>query len=101
MASTSSPVYVLGVGMTKFIKPRGKVDYPELGFEAGIKALVDAGVNYDDVDQGIACYAYGDSACGQRVFYQFGMSACFAPQYTRRDCGLTMCRIRHDTDPHL
>lgn len=74
MSSTSSPVYVLGVGMTKFIKPRGKVDYPELGFEAGIKALVDAGINYDDVDQGIACYAYGDSTCGQRVFYQFGVS---------------------------
>lgn len=73
MSSTSSPVYVLGVGMTKFIKPRGKVDYPELGFEAGIKALVDAGINYDDVDHGIACYAYGDSTCGQRVFYQFGI----------------------------
>ena len=27
------PAYVLGVGMTKFIKPRGKVDYTELGFE--------------------------------------------------------------------
>ncbi|KAH8150669.1 uncharacterized protein LAJ45_05365 [Morchella importuna] len=74
MASGPAPVYVLGVGMTKFIKPRGKVDYPELGFEAGIKAMVDAGINYDDVDQGIACYAYGDSTCGQRVFYQFGMT---------------------------
>ncbi|KAI5840810.1 thiolase-like protein [Morchella snyderi] len=74
MASGAAPVYVLGVGMTKFIKPRGKVDYPELGFEAGIKAMVDAGINYDDVDQGIACYAYGDSTCGQRVFYQFGMT---------------------------
>jgi sterol carrier protein 2 len=69
-----SPVYVLGVGMTKFIKPRGKVDYTELGFEAGIKALLDAQINYDDVDQGVACYCYGDSTCGQRVFYQFGMT---------------------------
>ena len=69
-----SPVYVLGVGMTKFIKPRGKVDYTELGFEAGVKALLDAHINYDDVDQGIACYCYGDSTCGQRVFYQFGMT---------------------------
>jgi len=68
------PVYVLGVGMTKFIKPRGKVDYTELGFEAGIKALLDAHINYDDVEQGIACYCYGDSTCGQRVFYQFGMT---------------------------
>ncbi|KAG5992460.1 hypothetical protein E4U54_003638 [Claviceps lovelessii] len=69
-----SPVYVLGVGMTKFVKPRGQVDYTELGYEAGIKALLDAHINYDDVDQGIACYCYGDSTCGQRVFYQFGMT---------------------------
>lgn len=70
----NAPVYVLGVGMTKFIKPRGKVDYTELGFEAGIKALLDAQINYDDVDQGVACYCYGDSTCGNRVFYQFGMT---------------------------
>ena len=70
----NEPCYVLGVGMTKFIKPRGKVDYTELGFEAGIKALLDAQINYDDVDQGVACYCYGDSTCGQRVFYQFGMT---------------------------
>lgn len=74
MVSQKQPVYVLGVGMTKFIKPRGKVDYPELGFEAGIKAMLDAQINYDDVDQGVACYCYGDSTCGQRVFYQFGMT---------------------------
>lgn len=70
----NEPCYVLGVGMTKFIKPRGKVDYTELGFEAGIKALLDAQITYDDVDQGVACYCYGDSTCGQRVFYQFGMT---------------------------
>ncbi|KAI0154452.1 thiolase-like protein [Xylariaceae sp. FL1272] len=73
-AKQKAPVYVLGVGMTKFIKPRGKVDYTELGFEAGVKAMLDAQINYDDVEQGIACYCYGDSTCGQRVFYQFGMT---------------------------
>ena len=72
--SKKAPAYILGVGMTKFIKPRGKVDYTELGFEAGVKALLDAKINYDDVDQGVACYCYGDSTCGQRVFYQFGMT---------------------------
>lgn len=66
------PVYVLGVGVTKFIKPRGQVDYPEMGYEAGVKAMIDAGITYDDVDLGVACYVYGDSTCGQRVFYQFG-----------------------------
>jgi sterol carrier protein 2 len=74
-AQQSPKAYVLGVGMTKFIKPRGKVDYTELGYEAGIKALLDAHVTYDDIDQGIACYCYGDSTCGQRVFYQFGMTS--------------------------
>lgn len=75
MAKTiRSPAYVLGVGLTKFIKPRGEVDYTVLGYEAGIKALLDAHINYDHVQQGIACYCYGDSTCGQRVFYQFGMT---------------------------
>jgi len=69
-----TPVYVLGVGMTKFIKPRGKVDYTELGFESGVKAMLDVHINYDDVEQGVACFCYGDSTCGQRVFYQFGMT---------------------------
>ncbi|KIX09567.1 uncharacterized protein Z518_00647 [Rhinocladiella mackenziei CBS 650.93] len=74
MPRQPAPAYVLGVGMTKFIKPRGKVDYTEVGFEAGIKAMLDAQITYDDVDQGVACYCYGDSTCGQRVFYQFGMT---------------------------
>lgn len=46
-----------------------------MGFEAGIKAMLDAHINYDEVDQGIGCYVYGDSTCGQRVFYQFGMTS--------------------------
>lgn len=74
MPGKQAPAYVLGVGMTKFVKPRGKVDYTELGFEAGIKAMLDAQITYDDVEQGVACYCYGDSTCGQRVFYQFGLT---------------------------
>ena len=69
-----SPTYVLGVGITKFVKPRGKIDYTELGYEAGVKAMLDAHINYDDVEHGVACYCYGDSTCGQRVFYQFGLT---------------------------
>lgn len=59
MRSVTLKLTTVGVGMTKFIKPRGKVDYPELGFEAGVKAMLDAHINYDDVDQGVACYCYG------------------------------------------
>ncbi|KAF2093284.1 thiolase-like protein [Rhizodiscina lignyota] len=70
----NNPAYVLGVGLTKFIKPRGQRGYPEMGYEAGVKAMLDAKINYDDVETGVACYCYGDTTSGQRIFYQFGMS---------------------------
>ncbi|KAJ5805354.1 hypothetical protein N7474_011241 [Penicillium riverlandense] len=72
--STSGAAYVLGVGMTQFLKPRRIREYPELGYEAGVKALTDAHITYDDVQMGVACYCYGDTTCGQRIFYQFGMT---------------------------
>ncbi|KAK4942854.1 hypothetical protein LTR10_017430 [Elasticomyces elasticus] len=72
--ATSRPAYILGVGMTKFVKPHAKNDYVDMGFEAGVKALLDAHVTYDDVQMGVASYCYGDSTSGQRVFYQFGMT---------------------------
>lgn len=49
-------------------------DYFDLAVEAGVKALLDAGITYDEVDQGIGCYVFGDSTCAQRVFYTFGMT---------------------------
>ena len=72
--SSPNDAFVLGVGLTKFIKPRQLRPYPELGFEAGIKALIDAHISYDAVDVGVACFAYGETTSGQRVFYQFGMT---------------------------
>jgi len=66
--------YVLGVGLTKFIKPRATRSYVEMGFEAGVKAMLDAQITYDDVEMGVACFAFGDTCSGQRVFYQFGMT---------------------------
>lgn len=69
-----SQVYVVGVGMTQFIKPRNTYGYEELGLEACVKALVDADINYDQVERGVAGYVYGDSTCGQRVIYQLGLT---------------------------
>lgn len=41
----SQRVYVIGVGMTKFEKPGSREwDYPDMGVEAGQKALADAGI---------------------------------------------------------
>jgi acetyl-CoA acetyltransferase len=66
---------VIGVGMTKFDKPGTKEgDYPDWAKEAGEKALADAGVPYDTVEQAYAGYCYGDSTCGQRALYGLGLT---------------------------
>lgn len=67
-------VFVVGVGMTNFIKPSTGGDYPELGKEAVEAALADARIRYDDVQQAVCGYVFGDSTSGQRVLYQVGMT---------------------------
>ncbi|HXZ86750.1 MAG TPA: lipid-transfer protein [Myxococcota bacterium] len=68
-------VYVVGVGMTKFEKPFSREwDYPDMAKEAGQKALADAGIPYDTVEQVAVGYCYGDSTCGERAFYELGLS---------------------------
>jgi acetyl-CoA acetyltransferase len=68
-------VFVIGVGMTKFEKPGSRDwDYPDMAKEAGEKALADAGIRYDEVEQVAVGYCYGDSTCGQRAVYQLGMT---------------------------
>ncbi len=71
----SRKVYVVGVGMTKFEKPGSKQwDYPDMAKEAGQKALADAGVPYDAVEQVAVGYCYGDSTAGERAIYEIGLS---------------------------
>lgn len=68
-------VYVVGVGMTKFEKPGSKAwDYPDMVKEAGEKALADAGVSYDKIQQVAVGYCYGDSTCGERAVYELGLT---------------------------
>jgi sterol carrier protein 2 len=68
-------VYVVGVGMTKFEKPGSKDwDYPDMAKEAGQKALDDAGIPFDAIEQAAVGYCAGDSTCGQRAFYELGLS---------------------------
>ncbi len=69
-------VYVVGVGMTKFEKPgrRENWNYPQMAKEAGTKALEDAGVPYDAIEQVVAGYCYGDSTCGERAAYELGLT---------------------------
>ncbi|HYC24035.1 MAG TPA: lipid-transfer protein [Candidatus Bathyarchaeia archaeon] len=71
----SRKVFVVGVGMTKFEKPFSKDwDYPDMALEAGTKALADAGIPYDAVEQAAVGYCYGDSTCGQRAIYGLGLT---------------------------
>ncbi|MBW2315671.1 MAG: lipid-transfer protein [Deltaproteobacteria bacterium] len=68
-------VYVVGVGMTKFEKPGSKDwDYPDMAKEAGTKALEDAGITYDQIEQASVGYCYGDSTCGERAVYTLGLT---------------------------
>ena len=71
----SRKVYVIGVGMTKFEKPGSKDwDYPDMAREAGTRALEDAGIGFDDLEQAAVGYCYGDSTAGERAFYELGHS---------------------------
>jgi acetyl-CoA acyltransferase len=71
----SAKVFVIGVGMTKFEKPGSRDwDYHDMVREAGTKALADAGLAYDDIEQAVAGYCYGDSTCGQEALYELGVS---------------------------
>lgn len=63
----SKKVYVVGVGMTPFLKPSdNNPDYPEMAKVAINRALSDASCNYNQVEAAIVGYVYGDSTCGQR-----------------------------------
>jgi acetyl-CoA acetyltransferase len=68
-------VFVVGVGMTKFEKPQSKDwDYPDMARESITKALEDAKIDYTEIEQACVGYVYGESTCGQRAIYQFGLT---------------------------
>src|ERR1039457_340478 len=68
-------VYVVGVGMTKFEKPGSRAwDYPDMAKESGTKALQDAGIAYENIEQAMVGYCYGESTCGERALYGLGMT---------------------------
>ena len=71
----SNRTFVIGVGMTKFEKPGSKEwDYPDMAKESGTRALQDAGIAYDLVEQAFVGYCYGESTSGQRAVYQLGLT---------------------------
>ena len=71
------PVYVVGVGMTRFRKPlkrltRDDPQYPEYAKVAVTRALEDCGLRYADVEFAAvgSCFSTGN---GQRCLYELGM----------------------------
>ena len=70
----SQAVKVAGVGMTKFVKPGAAGNYQMYGLQALNDALIDAGIDYADVQQAYVGYVYGDSTSGQSVVYQAGLT---------------------------
>ena len=67
-------VFVVGVGMTDFVKPAARPDwdYPDMVREAGTQALADAGVTYEQIEHVAAGYCFGDTTAGQRAVYELG-----------------------------
>ncbi len=65
---------VAGVGMVPFVKPGASDPYDVMAGAAVRKALANAGLAYDAVQQAIVGYVYGDSTSGQRALYGVGMT---------------------------
>ncbi|CAM5235371.1 propanoyl-CoA C-acyltransferase OS=Streptomyces alboniger OX=132473 GN=CP975_10345 PE=3 SV=1 [Streptomyces alboniger] len=67
--------YVIGVGMTRFEKPETRDwQYWDMAKEAGTKALLDAGITYDQVEQVPVGHCFQASTAGQRAVYELGLT---------------------------
>ncbi|MEV0119822.1 lipid-transfer protein [Streptomyces sp. NPDC050844] len=67
--------YIVGVGMTRFEKPETRDwQYWDMAKEAGTKALDDAGISYEEVEQVPVGYCFQASTAGQRAAYELGLT---------------------------
>lgn len=60
--------------MVPFAKPGQSAPYDEMGSEAIVLALGDAGIDFSFVEQAYAGYVFGASCAGQRTVYKAGMT---------------------------
>ncbi|GLY92540.1 lipid-transfer protein [Actinoallomurus iriomotensis] len=67
-------VRVVGVGMVPFVTPSKSGSYDAMAAAAVRKALTDAGLDLEQVQQAYAGFVYGDSTSGQRALYGVGMT---------------------------
>lgn len=68
-------VVVCGVGMIPFATPGSSLSYEIMGASAAKAALADAGLGYQQIQQGYVGYVYGGSCSGQAALYHVGLSA--------------------------
>ena len=72
---TSKRVFVVGNGMTRFLKPgKHSFDYHDLSKIAIERALRDAGIPYERLEQAFCGYVNGDATSGQRACYEVGIT---------------------------
>ncbi|GAA4978865.1 lipid-transfer protein [Yinghuangia aomiensis] len=64
--------HIMGVGMIPFTTPRKSETYDVMGERAVREALLDAGVDFAQVQQAYVGYVYGDSTSGQAALYRVG-----------------------------
>eukprot|EP00295_Goniomonas_pacifica_P048134 CAMPEP_0175923530 /NCGR_PEP_ID=MMETSP0108-20121206/14619_1 /TAXON_ID=195067 ORGANISM="Goniomonas pacifica, Strain CCMP1869" /NCGR_SAMPLE_ID=MMETSP0108 /ASSEMBLY_ACC=CAM_ASM_000204 /LENGTH=431 /DNA_ID=CAMNT_0017246535 /DNA_START=8 /DNA_END=1303 /DNA_ORIENTATION=- len=70
----SRRVFVVGVGMTKFVQAGKGPDFFVMSKEAASMALADAKLDYSRIQQAVVGYNYGDPTCGQRAVYELGLT---------------------------
>ena len=70
----TATVHVAGVGMIPVAKPGKSASYSEMGEQAARAALIDAGLEYSQVQQAHVGYVYGDSTSGQAALYGLGQT---------------------------
>jgi len=60
--------------MIPYSKPGASPSYTDMGADAVRRALADAGIGYELVQQAYVGYVYGDSTCGQTALYEVGLT---------------------------
>lgn len=71
----SSRTFVIGVGMTPFVKIESRDwEFPDMVGEAVGAALTDAGIEYGAVQRAAVGYVFQPSAAGQRALYDIGLT---------------------------
>jgi sterol carrier protein 2 len=67
--------YIVGVGLTPFVKPDPSRDYAQLAVEACQQSLADAGIKKDAVAAAVTGYNYGEPTSGHRVIQELGIGS--------------------------